>query len=283
METGLRFMVTPSKPKETTNIKLSIQVSLNGLSFCALVPEEQKIVFFKEIIFSKKLNPIEVLHQVEKLYEEESFLQKEKPEVTVLFSSELYSLVPEKFFDEENASDYLKFNTKILQTDYVAQDKIAEEGIVNVYIPYANINNFFFEQYGEFEYRHCISLLAERFLEQNKDQKEGTRVYLNCYTRGYDLLVIKKGKLLLANSFSCNTKEDFIYYLLFTLEQLELDPMELELILLGKITADSDYYEMAYRYIKNVRFFKSSFGFIFVANEDLPKGYMHYTLFTALQ
>lgn len=276
-------MGTPNRDQNRKNMKLSIQVSLNGLSFCALVPGEQRIVFFREISFTKKLNPIEVLEHIEKLYEEEEFLQREKPEVSVLFSNELYSLVPEKLFDEKNASDYLKFNTKILQSDYVAQDHLSEGGIVNVYIPYTNINNFFFEKYGEFEYRHCISLLAENFLRKNRNNKEGTKVFLNCYTRGYDLIVIQKGKLLLANSFTCHTKEDFIYYLLFTAEQLELDPLELELILLGKIRENSDYYEMAYRYIKNVSFLTTSFGFIFAANEDLPKGYMHYTLFKALQ
>ncbi len=276
-------MGTPNKDLNNQNIKLSIQVSLNGLSFCALVPGEQKIVFFREISFTKKLNPIEVLEQIEKLYKEEEFLQKESPEVILLFSNELYSLVPEKFFDEKNASEYLKFNTKILQTDYVAQDHLAEDGIVNVYIPYTNINNFFFEKYGEFEYRHCISLLTENFLKQHRDHDNATKVFLNCYTRGYDLIVIKKGKLLLANSFTCQTKEDFIYYLLFTAEQLELDPLELELILLGKITENSDYYQMAYTYIKNVSFLNTSFRYIFATNKDLPKGYMHYTLFKALQ
>ncbi len=276
-------MVTQSKEPNNTKIKLSIQVSLNGLSFCALSPPEQRIVFFKEVNFIRKLNPSEVLQQIEKLYDEEEFLKNETPEVTVLFSNELYSLVPEKFFDEQNASDYLKFNTRILETDYVAHDRIEHAGIINVFIPYTNINNFFFEKYGEFEYRHCITSLTENFLKESEPRDEEAKLYVNCYTRGFDLLVIRKGSLLLANSFTCHTKEDFIYYLLFTAEQLELDPKEFELILLGKITANSDYYQIAYRYIKNIRFLETAFGYIFAQKEQPPKGYMHYTLLKALQ
>ena len=276
-------METPNKEPENIKLKLSIQVSLNGLSFCALRPEDQKIVFFKEQTFSKKLNPIEVLEQIEKIYEEESFLQNETPEVTVLYSNELYSLVPRKFFNEENASDYLKFNTKILETDFVAHDELEKADMVNVFIPYTNINNYFFEKYGEFEYTHCISVLTDSFLKQNSIEKEGTKMYLNCYSRGFDLVVIKNGKLLLANSFACNTKEDFIYYILFTAEQLELDPLDFQLILLGKITANSDYYQIAYTYIKNIHFLDSSFGYIFAAEGEPPISYMHYTLLKTLQ
>ncbi len=276
-------MVTPNKETKTKNLKLSIQVSLNGLSFCALSKEERRIVFFKDLLFTRKLNPSQVLQQIEKLYEQEAFLREENPEVLVLFSNELYSLVPETFFDEEHTSEFLKYNTKILETDYVAHDEISVAKMVNVYVPYTNINNFFFDRYGEFEYRHCVSVLAREFQIQNKYQAEGTRVYVNCFPGGYDLLVYQKGKLQLANSFNCTTKEDFIYYLLFSAEQLDLDPSRFELILLGRIKEKSDYYDIAYNYVKEVKFMDTSFGYIFTSKEEPPKGYMHYPLFKVLE
>lgn len=276
-------MVTPNKEAETRNIKLSIQVSLNGLSFCALTKDEKRIVFFKDMLFTKKLNPAQVLQEIEKQYEQEDFLKNEKPEVIVLFSNELYSLVPQEFYDDENASEYLKYNTKILETDYVAQDEITSGKMLNVYIPYTNINNFFFEQYGEFEYRHNVSVLAQEFQIQNRFQTEGTRVYLNCFPGGYDLLIYQSGQLQLANTFNCSTREDFIYYLLFCAEQLDLDPSGFELILLGRIRENSDYYDIAYTYVKEIKFLKTAFGYIYNAEEEPPRGYMHYTLFKALE
>ena len=277
-------MVTLSNEPTEKNLKLSIQVSLNGLSFCARSQKENKIVFFKDFNFEKQLNPIQVLQQIEKLYDRENFLQKADPEVIVLFSNELYSFVPEPLFSEENASDYLKYNTKILETDYVAHDLLDEEGIVNVYIPYTNINNFFFEKYGEFEYRHCISFLADQFLKLNRNDSETeAKVFVYCYTGGYDLLVIRNSELILANSFKCSTKEDFIYYLLFTAEQLDLDPNTFKLILLGNIKEDSDYYRMAYTYVKEIEFLKTSFGYIFALDDETPKGYMYYPLLKAVQ
>ena len=275
-------MVT-NKESEESKIKLSIQVSLDGLSFCALSPADSKIIFFKDILFGKRLNPVQVLRKIEKVYEDEPFLKEQNPEVVVIFCNDLYSLVPEPFFVEEYASDYLKFNTRILENDYVAHDVLQESKMVNVYVPFTNITNFFFEKYGEFEFRHSISILSEAFLELNRDETEKTEVYLNCYRGGYDLVVIKKGKLLLTNSFKCNTKEDFIYYLLFTAEQLNLDPTEFELVLLGKITENSDYYQIAYTYVKDICFLAPQFGYTFDGKGEAPKGNLNFTLLKALQ
>ena len=276
-------MVTTNSTINYKNIKLSIQVRLNGLSFCGLDHPRNSVVFFRNFNFERKLNPVEVLQRIEKIYNKETFLASQPGEVIVLFSNELYSMVPEKLFREENASDYLKFNTKILETDFVAQDYLEGLELVNVYIPYTNINNFFFDRYGEFEYRHDTSVLVEALLKRNADPKEGIKVYLNNHFLGYDLVVIRDGDLLFVNSFTCQTKEDFIYYLLFTAEQLELDPASFDLILLGNISRKSNNYKIAYTYIKNIDFLTTSFGYIFEQESQPPKGYKFYTLLKSVK
>lgn len=264
------------------NFKLSIQVSLNGLSFCALDQEARKILFFKNQRFPRKFNPIEVLSEIERLYKEEPFLTRTPKEVEVLFSNELYTLVPEKLFHEDSASDYLKFNAKILQTDFVAQDYI-QDNLVNVYIPYTNINNFFFDTYGAFEYRHAVSVLVDEVLKLEESQSEAGTFYVNHFGSGFDLVVIQNGKLALANTFYCETKEDFIYYLLFTAEQLDLDPETFKLVLLGDIDSNSENYEIAYAYIRNISIMEISFGYIFEGGNTPPKGYQFFTLLKSLE
>ena len=271
-----------SKKERTNKIKLSIQVSLDGFSFCALEKERNAIIFFKEIAFPKKLNPIEVLKEIEKQYKDSPFLQKQPEEVQVLFHSHLYNFVPQEYFVEENASDYLKFSTKIFETDFVAHDDLDDLGIVNVYIPFTNINNYFFDKYGEFEYRHVTSIFTEEFLKAEQSDQEGEKAYLHKTSSGFDLIIIKQGKLFLASSFSCETKEDFIYYLLFTIEQLRLDPEALKLNLFGKISPDSDYYKIAYRYIRHIDFLQVSFGLTFEAENEPPKAHEHFALLKSL-
>ncbi|MCH4823303.1 DUF3822 family protein [Gramella lutea] len=244
-------METANKEKNI-NKKLSIQVSLNGLSFCILDKETNEICYFKKINFEKQLDPIKVLAKIEVTYEQEDELNQQVDEVVVIYTNPLFSLVPEKLFDEDNAASYLKFNTRILKTDFIAFDNINEE-IVNVYIPYTNITNYFFDRYGEFEYMHGMSILIESLLSLPKEVS-GPKAYLHVHDKFYELVIIENGKLIFANSFEYDTKEDFLYYLLFTAEQLKLDPEKFDLIMMGEIKKESEEYKMAWDYVKNISF-----------------------------
>ncbi|CAM4328817.1 DUF3822 family protein [Gillisia hiemivivida] len=248
-----------TKNEKQDIFKMSIQVRLNGFSFCILNCSNNEITWYKKIDLGKEQSPVEILKEIEKLYAEETNLQTEFLEVIVLFSNNLYTVVPESFFIEEEASTYLKFNTKILKTDVVAHDMLAH-GLVNVYIPYTNINNYFFDKYGEFEFRNNISVLIEAVLAKNTESKNA-QVYLNDYSSYYDLVIVKQNKLLLANTFQYDTKEDFIYYLLFTAEQLQIDPSEFNLWLLGDISKNSDNFNIAYTYVKYIDFLIPAFNF----------------------
>ena len=70
-----------------------------------------------------------------------------------------------------------------------------------------------------------------------------------------DIIVLDNKKLIYFNSFTYETKEDFIYFLLFALEQLELDPATVRVRLFGAIEEGDPYYDMCYRYIQNVSLF----------------------------
>lgn len=253
-------MVQETTNKENSSQKkLSIQVRLDGLSFCILDSETKNISWYKKLSFPKEHNPGKALTEIESIYQKEESLRDTFNEVILLFSHELYSTVPAEFFIEKEAATYLKFNTKILGTDVVEFDHINEE-LVNVYIPYINITNYFFEHYGEFEFKHSASELIKTALELNPEDE--TRAYINNFSGYYDLVIIKGRSLLLCNTFNYDTKEDFIYYLLFTLEQLGLNPAELNLIFLGNISREHEEFKIAYKYIKNIELLKPGYDML---------------------
>ena len=60
-------------------------------------------------------------------------------------------------------------------------------------------------------------------------------MYINIAETYFDLVVTKKNALQLYNRFEYQTKEDFIYYVLFVSEQLGLNTEEFECVLMGAI------------------------------------------------
>ena len=251
METGQKIIQPNNKIDPSKNLILSIQVSLSGLSFCVLNSSSNTISFYKQFTFEKKHTPSEVLDKLLHCFNLEKALQKEFKTVNVIHENELSALVPKPLFSEEHLADYLKFNTKILNTDYFSYDDIMANDCINVYVPYVNINNHLYERFGEFVFTHFSTILIETILALEKHSST-PKMYANVSDSHFEIIIVENNKLKLYNTFDYQTKEDFIYYILFTAEQLQLNPEEFLLILTGKITDSDELYEIAYKYIRHV-------------------------------
>jgi hypothetical protein len=79
-------------------------------------------------------------------------------------------------------------------------------------------------------------------------------MYLNIEVSDFEIVVVENNLLKFYNRFEYLTKEDFIYYLLFTAEQLQLNPEEFPLVLIGAIAEADELYLIAYKYIRDVSF-----------------------------
>lgn len=243
--------MTTSKDPSLTKNSLSIQVSLDGLSFFIQDVLSSALVLFKEVRFRESTNPSTLLPQVEEVFLTNEALSQAFTKVTVIYSNELFTVVPQELFNAAKAADYLKFNTKILSTDFIAHDHLELHDLVTVYVPYSNVNNFFFDTFGTFDYYHSNTLFLKHLLEKHA-QSEAPTVLVNCVDNHLDVGVVKQKQLLFSNRFEIRTKEDFLYHLLFTLEQLELSTETTEVALTGTIEKGDSFFELAYTYIRNL-------------------------------
>lgn len=243
--------------------ELSVQISLNGLSFCILNRSSDTIEYLNTINFNTKLSPYDVLSRLKVELSANAVFSDTFNEVIVIHQNELVSLVPQALFNENNKADYLKFNCKILKTDFISQDNIDVNQSINVYIPYININNYIYETFGEFIYKHSSSLLIDSVLQSNKTTNKA-KVFINVYQKSIEILVLDKGKLQLSNIFDFGTKEDFIYYILFVFEQLQLDVETVPVELSGYINKDDELYNIIYTYIRHVDFIEANYKYKFV-------------------
>ena len=243
--------------------KLSIQFNLDGFSFSIYNTASKKEVYFREYTFEhSQTTPENLLLKIKEIFKTDVHLQNDFIGVTVIHQNNLATLVPNRFFNENKLASYLNFNIKTLTTDFITFDDLETLDSKNIYIPYVNINNYLFQNFGEFEYKHHHTILIEKLLKVNKN-KEKT-IYVNVSKTTLDIVVLENDKLLLSNTFSYASKEDFIYYILFVAEQLNIDVQELPLYFTGKINLNSDVYKTTYQYVKNI-YFLESFNPIFSA------------------
>ncbi|WP_235318210.1 DUF3822 family protein [Polaribacter sp. Hel1_85] len=241
----------------TKDTKLSIQFNLDGFSFCITNNVSKETSYFSQYIFEEKqITPENLLKKIEEIFKTDTHLQKDFSSVLVIHQNNLFTLVPNPYFSENKLSEYLNFNIKTLATDFIAFDDIQSINAKNVYVPYVNINNYLFQNFGEFEYKHHLTIFIEKLISLNNNDEK--KVYVNVSKENFDIVVLQNKQLEFSNTFYFETKEDFIYYILFTFEQLKLDVEKVKLYFTGDIELESEIYNITYQYIRNIYFLESN-------------------------
>ena len=111
-------------------------------------------------------------------------------------------------------------------------------------------------------------------LEKNS---KSAKIYANIESSHFEIIYVVNNHLKFYNRFDYQTKEDFIYYLLFTVEQLQLNPEEILVLLMGSVNKSNELYQIAYKYIRHVSLLpKESMRYSNGANSN------HFTLLNSL-
>ena len=255
---------------------LSIQFSLDGFSFCTQDLNSGDVILFTKYQFDRTLaTPELLLEKVISIFSEDKNLQTDFKEINVIHQNHLSTLVPSLYFDQKELKSYLDFNIKTLANDYITFDSLNQIDAKNVYIPFVNINNYLFQNFGSFEFKHHSSILIDKLLNYSKNNTK-RQFFVNVYKHTFDIVITEGAQLILHNSYTYQNKEDFIYYILFVSELLERDTNELQLIFLGDIDKNDEYYQITYTYIRNVEFIKPNSNFF--NNDDEFNDYSNYIL-----
>ncbi len=248
--------------KTESNFKypeLSVQVSLNGLSFL-IKNASQEISFNKYLSFNQDASPEYVLFEIKKCYEQYPLLNQPISDLKIIHRNMLNTFVPQSLFDVNQLNTYLKLNTRVFETDYFSYDEIEALKMVNVYVPLVNINNYFYDRYGEFTFHHASSIWIEKTIKQaNLDINPSMHVYI--HENQMDVVVLENKNLLLFNSFAVTTPEDIIYYILFVAEQLTLNPEQFKLYLSGNINENDEIFKWCFTYVRHVFINKTTHPF----------------------
>lgn len=251
------MLASSSNITEKKYTKLAMQIGLGGFSYCCFDTLQKSVKSVGEIAFAGVPKATGVEEHYSRAFAENAALREAYDEVVVLHQNTLNTFVPKAIYDEDYLGSYLQYNTKVFETDFFASDNLANYEMYNVYIPYVNINNLLIDQFGSFDYCHANTALVTKLLDASKNNDE-KQVFVHFGKSKFEIIIVQNQKLLLFNSFEFTTKEDFIYYLLFTAEQLNLNPEIFKLQLLGDITKESDYFVIAYKYVRHVSLYDVS-------------------------
>ena len=98
-------------------------------------------------------------------------------------------------------------------------------------------------------------------------------MYIYAEVGSFYFVVFRGKKLYYFNRFSYETIEDFLYYILFSIEQLNINTEEVALYITGEVSPTALFYNKVRRYVKQIYLLKyHKEHFAKGMNEELIRG-----------
>jgi hypothetical protein len=212
-----------------------------------------------------------------------SWLRQSFNTTRILYEAGSSTLVPEALFDEQEMSAIFNFNIAggPGESKDLCHDHLKGSNAHNVYhIPFA-LKTFINKYFHEAKLYHHSTAMIQALLNKFRNIDTDKQLFVNSGHSHVDILQIKDKKLDYYNSFRYNTAEDFMYFLVFVVEQLKLNPESVQVVLLGEIERHSPLSDLMHKYIRNVSFIDRNpdhrYSFVF---DQLP-GHYYYNLLNA--
>ncbi len=185
------------------------------------------------------------------------------------------TLVPEAVYSADKRNTILGFNVTRSEDEWVGTDHLKQSGAFHVFSLPRNIVDMLTSKLPDVSIHHHASALLEGLMHENLSL-DVPEVFINIRGSGLDIVVIKSKKIILYNPYSYFSPADLAYFLLYTCEQLGLNPETLSLNVAGEIEKSSGIYEILYKYIRNIKFCKRPAIFKYSYKlDEIPSHYYH--------
>lgn len=242
-------------PSKTLYYNITIQCSLDGFCFVVHHQEENKIIDI-EIYQSSGSEEASVgLEALEKALYNKGVLGKSFHSVRYLATDPFHTLVPAELFNEQDCKAYLQFNHLLPQGYKVFHETVKKLDAVNIYATPEKQYEHLHDLWPDLTVTHQSTVFLNSILEEDP-YENNVNAYIHVDRRSFDLAIIKDKQLIFFNNFRFHTKEDFIYYLMFTLEQQQLANQDIPVYFSGLISNHSEIIRLCERYIKRIRFLR---------------------------
>ena len=254
----------------TENFHLSIEVSLTKLKYTLLNTENLEYLLFKSV---------EVGNNLLTAIGSEEILKQTFFSTSMCYSNFPTTIVPNELYSEIDKEKYLQFISDKKGT--IKTDKIHQNNATTIYSVKEDIVHLMNQiQSGVIE-KNSSTIIIEQLIKQYKNLTEKT-AFLFINRKNIELIILKKGELILHNYFDVNNSIDVLYYTLFGFNQLKMNPEESNLYLFGNIEKGDENYILIYDYIRNIKFGSLSNSLSF--NEELKRVSQHqnFSLFSQI-
>lgn len=239
-------------PNRSESYVLTIQVSLNGISFCINDTVRNMYISFVSSPFGKSLSiNDEWATAVGQFFSQFDILTRKYKKVLLSFESPLYTIVPTEFFTPEKAKQLFELVHPLPNLYEIRFNHLVESKSTVIFaIPSSLTSQWLFRQPQTLFFGHPSALIA--YSELIKPAKDEPTV-LAQFSEQFFISVISKNKELQhCNSFTYHNPNDTAYHLINTCKLLGIEPSRSEIAITGLIQDSKNQESILSQYFSKV-------------------------------
>lgn len=233
---------------------LSCEISDTSF-FCKVIELlDNEVITTEKYDFPTKKESISTTDYLASIYETHDFLKSVKwKSVEIIVDNQWFTLIPLDLFNKEYTTRYLQLakGNQITAEEEVHTYTHEDLGIVNVYSSDRELYNWLSNTYPlvEINFKHKTSQLIDFGVFTSKVQT----AFLHFGYQYFTMVITANGTLKFCNRFAYKTSQDLVYYVLFAMNELEIEPNEIILTLNGNIDETSEDFELLNQYLPKVK------------------------------
>lgn len=176
--------------------------------------------------------------------------QKHFEKIVISLLTTDFSMVPEAYGAEQELKDYLRFSTGVDTIKKSARHQL--KGLTFCYGTDPDLHSYLERTFVNASVRHTGATSISLLFSQHS--LATSTLFLNIYDGQMELCARKQGALLFYNMFNYTGNEDVLYYLLFAMEQIGCDPMDVKLSIACQRPVADELVKSIKKYIRQVSF-----------------------------
>ncbi|QNF34552.1 DUF3822 family protein [Adhaeribacter swui] len=222
-----------------------------------------KFLLLEDYTLTKTFNPLQLVRQLREIILEHAFLSTVKwHQVRVGIKNQKFTFLPGTLYQAEAAEEYLKLHSEIDEFhDRVYSYQHPSLDMVTIFATDQYLPTFLQATFPPdiIQIRHQVSAFIETLLHITERSAQ-KRLYAYVEQDYLTLIIIKNNQLEFGNVFYYATPEDFIYFLIFVMQEHELNPDQDPVTIWGDVLHDSDLFDMMRKYVRNLQMGKKPSG-----------------------
>ncbi|MEI6434054.1 MAG: DUF3822 family protein [Bacteroidota bacterium] len=276
-------------PEETHQYGLAIIFGDSDFSFCINDLKRGKYIGINHLFRNDAISGIGLSLEkptftefLTELISQMPYLKNQYKLLKIAYQGAKTTLIPSQIFDPAETANYLDFSFGKNSETQVFSDHLMNLDAYQAFsIPTKTVQTVV-NHFQKCRIVSSSSVFIESIWTNYKSRINAPKVFLNIYGKFIDIMIYNGHLMTYFNSFSHLCPQDITYYLIFVLEQLNLNPEQIPLVIFGDAEKDEELLDLLYNYIKHVEFGKRSAFFKYSFNMNEVPGHSYYPLLNFL-